>query len=206
MHKSSLELPTGVKRSPNLSPWAKLTYAEITCHRTSKTLAKADVEEIADNLGTTPERIQSALSELHLFNAIKLREGCGWTGELKLKLNSKILSGTKESFNQKVAKIVEYLNDICDRSYRTSTRKTRKKIHARLEEGFKVSDFEKVIKHKYIDWKGTKWEKYLRPSTLFNSKFESYLQNAKHASRTEKERTDELPDIEGKIDIGEEWA
>ena len=33
----------------------------------------------------------------------------------------------------------------------------------------------KVIDIKTIDWKGTDYEKYLRPETLFGNKFESYL-------------------------------
>ena len=48
-------------------------------------------------------------------------------------------------------------------------------IHARCEEGFTVDDFKKVIDKKCAEWMGTDWEKYLRPETLFGTKFEGYL-------------------------------
>ena len=38
-----------------------------------------------------------------------------------------------------------------------------------------MEDFQRVIDNKCADWKGTEWEKYLRPATLFGTKFESYL-------------------------------
>ena len=45
-----------------------------------------------------------------------------------------------------------------------------------MKEGFKEDDFIKVIDNKVKSWTGTKWENYLRPSTLFNAeKFEGYL-------------------------------
>lgn len=49
-------------------------------------------------------------------------------------------------------------------------------IASRISEGFTISDFKCVIDKKVLDWKGTDWEKYLRPITLFSkSKFENYL-------------------------------
>jgi uncharacterized phage protein (TIGR02220 family) len=45
-----------------------------------------------------------------------------------------------------------------------------------ISEGFTLADFKLVIDKKVLDWKGTDWEKYLRPITLFSkSKFENYL-------------------------------
>ena len=42
-----------------------------------------------------------------------------------------------------------------------------------------MDDFIAVIDKKTAEWMGTKWEKFLRPETLFGPKFESYLnQNA----------------------------
>ena len=51
-----------------------------------------------------------------------------------------------------------------------------KHIRARLREGFKYPDFERVIDAKYREWNGSpKMAKYLRPETLFGTKFDSYL-------------------------------
>ena len=84
-----------------------------------------------------------------------------------------------DSFKRFYEPIVSYLNEKAGTKYRASTEKTRKAIHARLSEGFTVDDFKIVIDKKCADWIGDeKMEKYLRPETLFGTKFESYL-NAK---------------------------
>jgi len=74
--------------------------------------------------------------------------------------------------------IVDYLNQKTGSKYKVSTKKTQTCIHARLAEGFTVEDFKTVIDKKCDDWIGTEYEQYLRPETLFGTKFESYL-NAK---------------------------
>lgn len=75
--------------------------------------------------------------------------------------------------------IVEYLNEKLNTHYKTSSKKTKSLIHARIKEGFTKEDFETVIDKKCAEWLGDeKMEKYLRPETLFGTKFESYL-NAK---------------------------
>lgn len=48
-------------------------------------------------------------------------------------------------------------------------------IKARLKEGFTYQDFISVIDKKYAEWNGTEFQAYLRPETLFGTKFESYL-------------------------------
>ena len=85
--------------------------------------------------------------------------------------------------------IINYLNEITGSRYKHNTDKTKKVIHARLAEGFSIDDFKKVIDKKSQDWKGTEWEKYLRPETLFGTKFEGYL-NQKITSRKASGGTD----------------
>lgn len=71
--------------------------------------------------------------------------------------------------------IVGYLNQRAGTNYRASSKKTKACIHARLEEGFTLDDFKTVIDKKAKEWIGTEYEQYLRPETLFGTKFESYL-------------------------------
>lgn len=59
--------------------------------------------------------------------------------------------------------------------YRPSNTKTISLIKARLREGFSFDDFKKVIDKKIKAWKGTSFEQYLTPFTLFGDKFEVYL-------------------------------
>jgi uncharacterized phage protein (TIGR02220 family) len=71
--------------------------------------------------------------------------------------------------------VVSYLNEKAGTNYRHTTAKTRTVIHARLAEGFTVEDFKTVIDKKCAEWIGKEYEKYLRPETLFGTKFEGYL-------------------------------
>lgn len=71
--------------------------------------------------------------------------------------------------------IIEYLNDKADRKYKHSTGKTKTLIKARWNEGFTLDDFKTVIDKKVSSWSSNDMSKYLRPETLFGTKFESYL-------------------------------
>ena len=71
--------------------------------------------------------------------------------------------------------VIDYLNAKAGTHYKASSKSTRQHINARLAEGFKVEDFQRVVDNMWTAWKGTEWEQYMRPSTLFGSKFENYL-------------------------------
>ena len=81
------------------------------------------------------------------------------------------LSNNKEIY----IAVIDYLNSKTGQSFRSGTKATQQHINARLAEGFTVDDFKRVVDNMWTDWRGTEWEKYLRPSTLFGSKFENYL-------------------------------
>lgn len=80
-----------------------------------------------------------------------------------------------DDFLTKVTDIVDYLNSKADTKFKPSSKKTKSLIHARFEDGFNVNDFYTVIDKKCEEWKGTEFEKFLRPETLFGTKFEGYL-------------------------------
>ena len=86
------------------------------------------------------------------------------------------------------------MNEKAGTSYKENSKLTRRYISARLAEGFTVEDFKTVITKKVADWKGTEWEKFLRPETLFGTKFESYL-NAKSGSTYQADDDDVLEGI-----------
>lgn len=72
--------------------------------------------------------------------------------------------------------IVDYLNQKTNFHYRATSEKTRKNIKARFKEGFTEDDFKYVIDKKCDEWLDDKrMFQYLRPSTLFGTKFEFYL-------------------------------
>ena len=71
--------------------------------------------------------------------------------------------------------IINYLNLKANTHYRHNIKKTQSLISARFNENFTLDDFKRVIDNKVSEWKDTDMEKYLRPETLFGTKFESYL-------------------------------
>lgn len=75
-----------------------------------------------------------------------------------------------------VKHIIEHLNDRTGKCFKANTAKTQMLIHARLAEGFTETDFFTVIDKKAQEWLGdSKMDRYLRPETLFGTKFEGYL-------------------------------
>ncbi|MBM7580052.1 putative phage protein (TIGR02220 family) [Jeotgalibacillus terrae] len=72
--------------------------------------------------------------------------------------------------------IIEYLNEKAGTNFRSSSKKTKDLIKARWNEKFTLDEFKSVINKKAAEWKGNPdMEQYLRPITLFSTKFESYL-------------------------------
>ena len=89
--------------------------------------------------------------------------------------------------------IINYLNTKCNTRYKYTTEDSKKHIRARLREGYIKDDFYTVIDRKAAEWIGTEQEKYLRPATLFGTKFESYL-NQKVTTKKGKTEYDEWRD------------
>lgn len=72
--------------------------------------------------------------------------------------------------------IVDYLNNSAGTNYRASSKKTQQLIKARINEGYTLEDFRVVIEKKTREWiNDNKMKGYLRPETLFGTKFEGYL-------------------------------
>lgn len=86
---------------------------------------------------------------------------------------------TTSEIKEYIVEIVNYLNDVCGSSYRLTSKKTQTLIKTRLVEGFTVDNFKTVIDTKAKEWLRTEQAKYLRPETLFGTKFEGYLQQGK---------------------------
>lgn len=127
----------------------------------------SNLQQVAADCGLNPNPIQS---------------------ESKSESESNILSG-----NPTVCKdVLDYLNAHLGTRYRPNVEKNIRLIHARMAEGFTLEDFKQVIDHKSKEWKGTEWEKFLRPETLFGPKFEGYL-NA--SLQKESQKNQDVKDV-----------
>lgn len=73
-------------------------------------------------------------------------------------------------------KIISYLNNKTNKNFRHTSKETQRLIKARINQGFTFADFQAVIDRKSEKWlTDPNMVDYLRPQTLFGTKFESYL-------------------------------
>lgn len=107
------------------------------------------------------------------------------------------------SFSSEISEIVSHLNESAGTNYKPSTKATQRHISARLNEGYTVEDFKKVIDTKCSEWLNTDYSKYLRPETLFGNKFESYLNACK--AKTQSEPNVQADEYAGYQEFTEEY-
>lgn len=83
--------------------------------------------------------------------------------------------------NLDVIAVIQYLNKKAKKQYRASSKAIIRLVKGRFQEGYELADFQSVIDVKVKEWyEKPKWEKYLRPSTLFNAtNFENYLEESR---------------------------
>ncbi len=178
---------------------------ETTVTLALKTFEEFGMVEIVDGVITIPnwgkhqnlDQLESKKAYMRSYmNAYRKKQKALTEGETPCKTNSKVNCKTNSKANVSQAdkegetdnrikdyiSIVSYLNEKAGTRYKASTAKTKTVIHARLSEGFTVEDFKTVIDKKCAEWIGTDYEKFLRPETLFGTKFEGYL-NQKERTR-----------------------
>ena len=159
-----------------------------------KQLVVADNKEYQLATNWQPNGNQLATSGIPLVATGKDRLGKDRLGKDRLGKNT-----YSPSLPSVAEDIVTFLNSVTGSSYRSTTDKTRKLIAARLAEGFTIDDFKAVITKKAKEWQGTDMAQYLRPETLFDTKFEGYLnqpevRNNRRSpiSRAEQERQEAI--------------
>lgn len=94
----------------------------------------------------------------------------------------------KNEKNEIYSRVITRLNGLTSKNFKYTTKKTISYIDSRLKEGFSEQDFYKVIDIKVEEWLNTDMEKYLRPETLFGTKFESYLNQSLNNIDEEKSK------------------
>ena len=114
-------------------------------------------------------------------------------GKDRLGKERDIQSSSDELDDIPYKEIIDYLNEKTGSQFRNNTKKTQTLIKARFAEGFNLDDFKKVIDTKAAEWlNDNNMSKYLRPETLFGTKFESYLNQKSVNNRTEYDANAEI--------------
>lgn len=96
----------------------------------------------------------------------------------------------KNIYVDQINEIFDYLNLKTGKKYTGRSKAHREHIIARLKEGYTVEEFKRVIDNKVSAWgHSEKMAQYLRPETLFSTKFETYL-NDTETERQKARRED----------------
>ena len=118
----------------------------------------------------------------------------GYTGKVRLgKVSQGKISEDKVRQEQNIPYelIIDHLNQKTNSQYKHTTKKNQELIKARWNEGFTFDDFKYVIDKKVKEWRGTEFQQYLRPVTLFGTKFESYLNQKEPKKRKTQTKYDD---------------
>lgn len=92
-----------------------------------------------------------------------------------------------------ITDVLTYLNQKTGKNYTGRSKAQKQHMVARIKEGFTVDDFKKVIDNKVRDWgNNPKMKIYLRPETLFGTKFETYLNDNEDAGQKKIREQEEI--------------
>jgi len=98
--------------------------------------------------------------------------------ELEILQTNKTNNNEIDNNNNKLLickEVISYLNLKAKKNFKVDTASHQKFIKARLKEEYVLEDFKKVVDIMVAKWKGTEYEQYLQPQTLFGNKMDNYL-------------------------------
>ena len=131
--------------------------------------------EIKDNKAYTERQYVDALPAGNEVEPARKQPGTSSEPQYSIDLDKDSKEDNSKEDNKIYIDVVAYLNEKAGTKYRASSEKTKEKIRARVAEGYTLEDFKTVIDNKCADWLNTDYAKFLRPETLFGTKFEGYL-------------------------------
>ena len=144
----------------------------VPIYKERKDKERIDKELINKNIscGTAAQPAAAAAEQTEISVVVEVSKSESRNEQASSKAKS------KKSIDKAVYEaIVAHLNAKAHTNYKATTESTRRLINARLAEGHSVEDFKTVIDRKCAEWLGSGMAQYLRPQTLFGTKFESYL-------------------------------
>ena len=119
--------------------------------------------------------VNSTVSELEILQSGTVNNT---VSELEILQTNKTNNNEIDNNNNKLLickEVMSYLNLKAKKNFKVDNASHQKFIKARLKEGYVLEDFKKVVDIMVAKWKGTEYEQYLQPQTLFGNKMDNYL-------------------------------
>lgn len=117
----------------------------------------------------------------------------------EMSMDTSISISISNSYSNSISNIISYLNNKNNSNFRSNSKNTIKHIKARLDEGYTEENFYEVIDKKVAEWgNDPKMSLYLRPDTLFGTKFESYLNQKAVAPKIKNDGSATVEDLANK--------
>lgn len=86
---------------------------------------------------------------------------------------------------QMIKDAISYLNHVAGTDYSHTEETTIIMLYDLIKQGHSLDDFKSVIDKKWAEWKGTKFQEFVRPSTLFGRNFKKYLHEQPRVKQTQ---------------------
>lgn len=119
---------------------------------------------------------------------------------------SKDNENKKEVISQKVVEVIEYLNLATGKKFSATGNDNIKHVVKKMDEGYTLDNFKHVIDVKTAKWKGTDMEDYLRPQTLFGSKFNAYLNELPNHGKQQTSSIQQTIDTAQRVAESIDWG
>jgi uncharacterized phage protein (TIGR02220 family) len=164
----------------DLKSWELQQEQRKEAGRKSAEIRQRNATSVQRNSTTVDERLISSTVNDNVNVNVNVSENeIKETKVLPIGNNAPDFSQRNERLAKAMETVIPYLNSKAGTSFKQNNKATERLIAARLKEGYGWSDFKTVIDNKVAEWIGNKEMKpYLRPSTLFGTKFEAYLQTS----------------------------
>lgn len=171
-----------------------LEYYNMICRRDECFLVKNWSEyQNVDGLGRIREQTKKRVSEYRERKKLECNVTSNVNSNVTVTQSSISISNTSNSFSESIKEIIDYLNINTNKRYTYNNKSFNRHITARLKDGFTVDEFKLVIDKKCREWKGTEFEQYLKPTTLFSqAHFEEYLNQPEKKSKNDASFLDEI--------------
>ncbi|MDD3363236.1 MAG: conserved phage C-terminal domain-containing protein [Hespellia sp.] len=163
---------------PNLEGMTAIAFSFIRSQidRDSEKYQKTiDARKEAGRKGGRAKQKEANQANANFAKQSKANQAVNVNDNVNVNVNDKNNNVEQSTTEYPYKDVIDYLNQKIGTQFKDKSKDSRKHIKARFDDGFVMDDFVRVIDKKAAEWTGTDNEKYLRPCTLFGTKFESYL-------------------------------